>query len=99
MWFAGLIVIAANAGGAWSPIGDVTTTMLWIADKVTVPMLFIYVFIPSVVCMVVPIYIASFLKPFQGTVSNIENDESNITRIGNTNVMVRIRRNSFCSNI
>ena len=50
--------------------------MLWIADKVTVPMLFIYVFIPSVVCMVVPIYIASFLKPFQGTVSNIENDES-----------------------
>lgn len=36
LWFAGLIVIAANAGGAWSPIGDVTTTMLWIAKKVSV---------------------------------------------------------------
>ena len=34
LWFAGLIIINANAGGAWSPIGDVTTTMLWIADKV-----------------------------------------------------------------
>ena len=35
LWFAGLIVVAANAGGAFSPIGDVTTTMLWIANKVT----------------------------------------------------------------
>ena len=35
LWFAGLIIIAANAGGAWSPIGDVTTTMLWIANKVS----------------------------------------------------------------
>ena len=35
LWFAGLIIIAANAGGAWSPIGDVTTTMLWIGKKVT----------------------------------------------------------------
>ena len=34
LWFAGLIVVAANAGGAWSPIGDVTTTMLWIGNKV-----------------------------------------------------------------
>lgn len=84
LWFAGLIVIAANAGGAWSPIGDVTTTMLWIADKVTVPMLFYYVFIPSVVCMVVPTYIATLLKPFKGNLTNIDNDESNITRIGTT---------------
>ena len=35
LWYAGLIIIAANAGGAFSPIGDITTTMLWIADKVT----------------------------------------------------------------
>jgi Na+/H+ antiporter NhaD/arsenite permease-like protein len=84
LWFAGLIVIAANAGGAWSPIGDVTTTMLWIADKVSVPMLFYYVFIPSVVCMVVPTYIATLLKPFKGNLTNIDNDESNITRIGTT---------------
>ena len=84
LWFAGLIVIAANAGGAWSPIGDVTTTMLWIADKVTVPMLLYYVFIPSIVCMVVPVYVASFLKPFKGNVGKVDNDESNITRIGTT---------------
>ena len=84
LWFAGLIVIAANAGGAWSPIGDVTTTMLWIAEKVTVPMLFYYVFIPSVVCMVVPTYIATLLKPFKGNLENIDSDESNITRVGTT---------------
>ena len=84
LWFAGLIVIAANAGGAWSPIGDVTTTMLWIADKVTVPMLLYYVFIPSVVCMVVPVYVASFLKPFKGNVGKVDNDETNITKIGTT---------------
>jgi Na+/H+ antiporter NhaD/arsenite permease-like protein len=82
LWFAGLIVIAANAGGAWSPIGDVTTTMLWIADKVSVPMLLYYVFIPSVVCMIVPVYIASFLKPFRGNLDKIDNDESSITKIG-----------------
>ena len=42
MWFAGLIIIAANAGGAWSPIGDVTTTMLWIGNKVSTDMLITY---------------------------------------------------------
>ena len=41
LWFAGLVVIAANAGGAFSPIGDVTTTMLWIANKVTTVHLFV----------------------------------------------------------
>ena len=58
--------------------------MLWIAEKVTVPMLLYYVFIPSVVCMVVPIYIATFLKPFQGNINNIDNDESKITKVGTT---------------
>ncbi|MGB1042934.1 MAG: sodium:proton antiporter NhaD [Tenacibaculum sp.] len=72
IWFAGLIIIAANAGGAWSPIGDVTTTMLWIGKKVTTPMLFLYLFIPSVLCMVVPTFIATFLPAFKG---EIETDE------------------------
>ncbi|MFD1063798.1 sodium:proton antiporter NhaD [Winogradskyella litorisediminis] len=67
IWYAGLIIIAANAGGAWSPIGDVTTTMLWIGDKVSTGKLFLYLFVPSVLCMVVPTFIASFLKPFKGT--------------------------------
>lgn len=76
IWYAGLIIIAANAGGAWSPIGDVTTTMLWIGDKVTTGKLFMYLFIPSLLCMVVPTFIASFLKPFQGDLELTESDES-----------------------
>ena len=54
--FAGLIIIAANAGGAWSPIGDVTTTMLWIGEQVTTWNIMIKTFIPSLVCMVIPAY-------------------------------------------
>ena len=74
IWFAGLIIIAANAGGAFSPIGDVTTTMLWIGDKVSTSMLFAYLFIPSVLCMVVPSTIASFLPAFQGEIEIESND-------------------------
>ena len=66
LWYSGLIIIAANAGGAWSPIGDITTTMLWIADKVTPLSLFMHLFIPSLACMVVPFLIASRLKIFKG---------------------------------
>jgi len=52
---AGLIIIAANAGGAWSPIGDVTTTMLWIGKQVTAGNIILKLFIPSLVCMLVPL--------------------------------------------
>jgi len=68
LWYAAMVVIAANAGGAWSPIGDVTTTMLWIADKVTAMGLIKTVVIPSIVCFVVPFYIAGFLKVFKGNI-------------------------------
>ena len=67
LWFAGLIVVAANAGGAFSPIGDVTTTMLWIANKVSTGHLFGYLLLPSIVCMVVPTFIASRLSVFKGS--------------------------------
>ena len=66
IWYAGLIIIAANAGGAWSPIGDVTTTMLWIGNKVSTGHLVGYLFIPSFLCMAVPAFIASFLPVFKG---------------------------------
>jgi len=66
IWFAGLIIIAANAGGAWSPIGDVTTTMLWMGEKVSAMKLVEYLIVPSLVCMLIPTILASFLKPFQG---------------------------------
>ena len=65
-WYIGLAVIAANAGGAWSPIGDVTTTMLWLSDKVSVIGLAKYLFIPSLVCFLVPFVIATFLPVFRG---------------------------------
>jgi len=65
MWFAGLIIIAANAGGAWSPIGDVTTTMLWMGKKVSSIQLVKLLIIPSLICMIIPTLIASFLKPFR----------------------------------
>lgn len=68
LWFAGMIVVAANAGGAWSPIGDVTTTMLWIEDKVTTGGLISNLVLPSIVCMVVPVFIAGFLPAFKGNI-------------------------------
>lgn len=55
LFFAGIIVIAANSGGAWSPIGDVTTTMLWIGGQITTLAIIQSVFLPSVISMVVPL--------------------------------------------
>jgi Na+/H+ antiporter NhaD/arsenite permease-like protein len=73
IWFTGLIVVAANAGGAWSPIGDVTTTMLWIGNKVSAGNLIKLLFIPSLICMLVPVFIASYLPAFQGQIAKQEN--------------------------
>jgi Na+/H+ antiporter NhaD/arsenite permease-like protein len=68
LFFAGMIVIAANAGGAWSPIGDVTTTMLWIGGQISSGNIIITFLIPSIVCMVVPlIYLQFTLKGELGT--------------------------------
>ena len=75
MWYAGMIIIAANAGGAWSPIGDVTTTMLWMAHKVSAQQLILHLLLPSLVCMIVPTFIASFLPIFKGEIDAEENDE------------------------
>ena len=68
IWFASLIIIAANAGGAWSPIGDVTTTMLWIANKVSAVGLMKNTILPSILCFVIPFFIASNLKAFKGKI-------------------------------
>ncbi len=59
--FASMIVIAANAGGAWSPIGDVTTIMLWIGGQITTVNIILKVFLPSLVNMIVPLAILSFM--------------------------------------
>jgi len=60
LFFVGIVVVAANAGGAWSPIGDVTTTMLWIGNQITAYNIVLNVFIPSVVCLSVPLIYLTF---------------------------------------
>jgi Na+/H+ antiporter NhaD/arsenite permease-like protein len=75
MWYAGLIIIAANAGGAWSPIGDVTTTMLWMNHKVTSMHLIEYLILPSLVCFVLPTFLATFLPAFKGNIPFEEDKE------------------------
>jgi Na+/H+ antiporter NhaD/arsenite permease-like protein len=57
--FAGLVIIAANAGGAWSPIGDVTTTMLWIGGQITAGSIILQTIVPSLVCFLIPALIIS----------------------------------------
>ena len=61
LFFAGIIVIAANAGGAWSPIGDVTTTMLWIGGQITTMNIISSVFLPSAVSLLVPLGITAYV--------------------------------------
>jgi NhaD family Na+/H+ antiporter len=63
LFFAGMTVIAANAGGAWSPIGDVTTTMLWIGGQISASNIIKALFIPSMICAIVPLaYVSVFNK-------------------------------------
>jgi Na+/H+ antiporter NhaD/arsenite permease-like protein len=61
LFFAGIIVIAANAGGAWTPIGDVTTTMLWIGGQVTPINIIVSLFLPSIVNLIIPLIATSYI--------------------------------------
>lgn len=61
MLFAGLIVIAANAGGAWTPIGDVTTTMLWIGGQITAINIMKTVFLPSILNLLIPLILMTYM--------------------------------------
>ncbi|HBB91527.1 MAG TPA: sodium:proton antiporter [Bacteroidales bacterium] len=60
---AGLIILAANSGGAWSPIGDVTTIMLWIGGQVSTGAIILKVFLPSLVSLLVPLLVITFFYP------------------------------------
>jgi Na+/H+ antiporter NhaD/arsenite permease-like protein len=64
LWFASMIIIAANAGGAWSPIGDVTTTMLWIGGQITAADIVKNTLVPSLAVMIVPLCV--LLYKFRG---------------------------------
>jgi NhaD family Na+/H+ antiporter len=58
--FIGVVIIAANAGGAWTPIGDVTTTMLWIGGQISSANIMLKLFVPSVICLLIPLAVISF---------------------------------------
>jgi Na+/H+ antiporter NhaD/arsenite permease-like protein len=73
---AGVVIIAANAGGAWSPIGDVTTTMLWIGGQITTVATITQLFVPSLVSLVVPLAFLSFGKSFKINNLDITNSKS-----------------------
>ena len=77
LWlFAGIIILSANAGGAWSPIGDVTTIMLWIGGQVSAENIIVSLIVPSIVCTLVPLIYLSFR--LKGSVKRPEFSENNI---------------------
>ena len=84
LFFAGIIVIAANAGGAWTPIGDVTTTMLWIGGQITTIAIIKALFLPSMVSMLVPLGITAYVlrgRPVEGPTIVETNDKHQTTEL------------------
>lgn len=77
LFMAGMIVIAANAGGAWSPIGDVTTTMLWIGGQITTGAIIQSLLLPSIACLLVPMIFLHFR--LKGAVESADGDNGNGT--------------------
>lgn len=78
LFFAGMIVIAANAGGAWTPIGDVTTTMLWIGGQITTLAIMKGVLIPSLVNLLVPLTVVAYLLRGQEVVAPAKIEENGL---------------------
>ena len=82
--FAGMVILAANAGGAWSPIGDVTTIMLWIGGQVTTINIMMKTLVASLVCMAVPVIIVG--ATLKGDITRPESEQSGV------DVPVHLRR-------
>src|ERR1035438_5058006 len=59
--FTGIIIIAANSGGVWSPLGDVTTTMLWIGGQISAPAIIRKLLLPSLISIIIPLILATFM--------------------------------------
>ncbi|MDN5801982.1 MAG: sodium:proton antiporter NhaD [Psychrobacter sp.] len=79
LWFVGTVVVCANAGGAWSPIGDVTTTMLWIGHQITASRIIVDLIVPSLMAAMVPLILLTFMfkgkqvqrpKPAKATITS-----------------------------
>ncbi|MCC6460946.1 MAG: sodium:proton antiporter NhaD [Saprospiraceae bacterium] len=85
LFFAGLIVVSANAGGAWSPLGDVTTTMLWIGGQVTALNIVLMLFVPSLICLLAPVLLLS--TRVRGQVQAPEKENNTLTSISERNLV------------
>jgi len=79
LFFVGIVVIAANAGGAWTPIGDVTTTMLWIGGQISTVNIMQKLFLPSLICLIIPITAISF--QLKGTVERVTTKSVNSSNV------------------
>ncbi|HLT74051.1 MAG TPA: sodium:proton antiporter NhaD, partial [Ohtaekwangia sp.] len=89
LFFAGMIIVAANAGGAWSPIGDVTTTMLWIGGQISAAGIIKATIIPSIVCMLVPLlYLTFTLKGTLGQRSEAKSGGHDDAQVTSGNLML-----------
>ncbi|HLT72412.1 MAG TPA: sodium:proton antiporter NhaD [Cyclobacteriaceae bacterium] len=91
LFFAGMIIVAANAGGAWSPIGDVTTTMLWIGGQISAAGIVPALIVPSIVCMLVPLLYLSFtLKGTLGERRVMATEAQNVPKTANLMLAVGV---------
>ena len=89
MYIAALIIIAANAGGAWSPIGDVTTTMLWVGGQVSSSTIIPKLVIPSMLNLLVPLLVVSFLLRKNKSIE-IPKDQDNRNRVPGDNLILAL---------
>ena len=81
LYFVGIVVIAANAGGAWSPIGDVTTTMLWMGGQISTARTMVELIFPSLLSLIIPLIIISFqLKGKVQRADKIDNSINNLPK-------------------
>ncbi len=87
-FFASMVVLAANAGGAWSPIGDVTTIMLWIGGQVTTVNIILKVILPSVITMVIPLIMLSFTQKGHVTRPAVKGEEKALTSLFERKLML-----------
>ena len=91
LFFAGMIIIAANAGGAWSPIGDVTTTMLWIGGQISALGIMKATFLASIACILMPlIYLSFTLKGDLGLKAGTASDTAHGAEVTSGNLMLML---------
>jgi Na+/H+ antiporter NhaD/arsenite permease-like protein len=89
LFFAGMIIVAANAGGAWSPIGDVTTTMLWIGGQISAAGIVKATIVPSIACMLIPLtYLTFTLKGSLGHRHHDRHDSAHDKQVTTGNLML-----------